>query len=93
MYPVLILREEAVCLIILILLALAAGVYNVDQENKAFKRLISFAVLHVLFDVITVLTVNHQAAVPSIVNYVCHSIFYLAAILYANEMFLSLIHI
>ena len=87
MYPVLILREEAVCLIILILLALAAGVYNVDQENKAFKRLISFAVLHVLFDVITVLTVNHQAAVPSIVNYVCHSIFYLAAILYANEMF------
>lgn len=87
MYPVLILREEAVCLIILILLMLAAGVYSVDKENQAFRRLISFAVLHVVFDIVTILTVNNQAAVPGLVNYICHAVLYLTAILFSNEMF------
>ncbi|MDO5444129.1 MAG: EAL domain-containing protein [Eubacteriales bacterium] len=86
MYPVLILREEFVCLIILSFLRFTAGSYHMGKDSKSFYRLLFFATLHVIFDIITVWTVNHVETVPPTVNYLCHIAFYMAAILYSREI-------
>ena len=86
MYPVLILREEFVCLIILIFLRFTARSYHMGKDSRSFYRLLFFAMLHVIFDIVTVLTVNHVETVPPIVNYLCHIAFYMAAILYSREI-------
>lgn len=86
MYPVLILRAEAVCLVILIFLYYTSRDYQVDRGPKTFGRLWTFAFIHVCFDIITVFTVNNTQSVPSAVNYIYHVIFYLSAILYSNEL-------
>ena len=86
MYPILILRSEAVCLIILTFLLFTSRVYNINRDSKVFNRMLVFAFLHVLFDIITVLTVNNTETVPDAVNRICHIIFYLTAILFSNEL-------
>lgn len=86
MYPVLILRSEIVCLIILLLLVLTSRSFHLGRSSKTFYRLSLFAVIHVIFDIITVWTVNHLDTVPTGVNYVAHLIFYLAAILFSHEI-------
>ena len=91
MHPVLILREELVCLIILVYLAFVSRSYRMGTDGKQFNRLLSFAVLHVAMDVFTVYTVNHTDTVIPAVNYVSHLIFYLAAIFFANEILLYVI--
>ena len=86
MYLVLILRAEAVCLVILGFLFLTSRSYNIGKDEKTFSRLLGFALLHVIFDIITVLTVNNTGAVPSWVNRLCHIIFYLSAIFFSSEL-------
>lgn len=86
MYPVLILREEAVCLIILLFLLFTAKSYSLGIEQKSFMKLTYLAILHVVFDIITILTVNNTDKVPAWVNLVCHVIFYISALLYAKEI-------
>lgn len=87
MYPVLILREELVCFLVLLFLYFMSRAYFTGKDSKPFTRLVMFAVLHVVFDFITIITVNNTDVVPLAVNNVCHVIFYIAAILYTNELF------
>lgn len=86
MYPVLILRAEIVSLVILIFLAMTAVKFNMGKDSKTFTALLAFAITHVIFDIITVITVNN-AQVPSFINKGAHIIFYFSAIMYAKEMF------
>lgn len=87
MYPILILRCELVCLVILVFLFFVSRSYKIDRESRSFSRLLTFALIHVVFDIITVLTVNHTATVPSWINWICHVIFYLSAIFFSCELF------
>ena len=86
MYPILILREEVVCLIILLFLFFTARSYHLGKDSRVFYRLLLFALVHVVFDIITVWTVNHVETTPFWLNYVCHVVFYLAAILFSKEI-------
>ena len=88
MYPLLILREELVCFIILLYLIFITRMYRMGKDSKIFNQLLAYATFHVIMDGVTVWTVNHRDAVPGWVNDGCHMLFYLAAILYANEFLL-----
>ncbi|MGN0702510.1 MAG: EAL domain-containing protein [Lentihominibacter sp.] len=86
MYPVLILREELVCFLVLIFLFFMSRAYLKGRDSSSFTRLVIFALLHVIFDIVTILTVNNTDRVPVIVNDICHVVFYITAILYTNEL-------
>lgn len=79
MYPILILRAELVCLLILLYLLLNAKRYKLGQKDKTFNLLLIIAFIHVLFDAITVLSVNNMDIVSPLANKIFHIIFYLSA--------------
>ena len=83
MYPLLIVREEIVCLILLIFLGINARYYKMGKDNGSFQRMLVYAIGHVVFDIITVLTVNNPDKVPAWFNYAAHVVFYL----FAHEFF------
>lgn len=85
MYPVLIMREEIVCIIVLLFLLFMGKSYKLGKDRKAFNLLTVFALVHVVFDIITVYTVNNMDVVPSWINTGAHIVFYMAAILFSNE--------
>ena len=87
MYPILILREELVCLIILIFLATTAASYDMGKDSSAFTRLVIFALIHVVLDIVTILTVNNVWKVSAKVNDIFHVLFYMSAILFSGELF------
>ena len=87
MYPVLILREEAVCLAILIFLGFTARTYLMGKDSRSFRLIITFAFIHIIFDIITALTVNNLETVPLWLNDACHIIFYMSAILFSCCIF------
>lgn len=87
MYPLLILREEIVCLTILLFLILNGRFYQMGKDSGNFLRLTLFGVGHVVFDIITVLMDNHIGEVPFAFSWVAHALFYLFAILFAYEFF------
>lgn len=83
MYPILILRTEIICLIILVLMLITARRYNLGKHNNTYVLLIVFALLHVIFDIVTVITVNNVDVVPSIVNKTLHLLFYITAMTFS----------
>ena len=83
----LILREEIVCLIVLLFLVGMARKYRMGKDSMTFTHLIAFATVHVVMDIVTVITVNNRQTVPPAVNYICHILFYMAAILFSYEIF------
>ncbi|NLD20406.1 MAG: EAL domain-containing protein [Clostridiales bacterium] len=87
MYILLIVREEIVCLIILVFLLINAGHYKMGKDSGNFLRLSLYALGHVLFDIITVYTVNHADTIPGWTNLAAHAIFYLFAIMFSYEFF------
>ena len=96
MYPLLILREEIACLAILFLLFFTARDYKLGKDSVGFLRMSFFALGHIIFDIITILTVNNIDIVPAWVNKLCHVFFYLFALLFAREFFcytFSLCHV
>ena len=86
MHSAIILREEIVCLIILLFLFFMAKAFKMGKDSRSFNRLTWFAIFHVAFDTITLITVNNQDVVPPWINTVCHLIFYMTAVLFANEL-------
>lgn len=80
----LVLREEAVCLFILLYLLIYS--WKFIRENDFFLRLNLFALGHVVFDIITIWTVNHLDTVPLWLNSICHVLFYTFAILFCCEL-------
>ncbi len=79
----LILREEIVCTIILIFLIFYYVVNKVKDKEMLFLKLSGLALFHVLFDMITVITVNNRDIVPDTVNRILHICFYISGLLFA----------
>ena len=87
MYPLLIVREEIVCLVILIFIWVNGRFYKMGKDRGSFHRMLVYAIGHVIFDIITVLTVNNLDKVPVGFNFAVHVVFYLLAILFSQEFF------
>lgn len=89
----LVIRAEIVCLIILLYLSLVSSSYRMGKDGMIFNQILTWAILHVALDFITVWTVNHQETVPPFWNNLAHILFFLAAILYAYSMCLYVLNL
>lgn len=79
---ILTLRSEVICLMSLLLLLWYASIHGAYDNINRYKLLNILAIGHVIFDIITVITVNNLGTVPPLVNRICHVLFYYFAILY-----------
>lgn len=79
---ILILREEIVCIFILSFLIFYYMVNKTKDKEMLFLKLASSALIHVIFDVLTVITVNHRDVVPDVLNRVLHICFYISGIVF-----------
>lgn len=86
--PIIALRSEIVCLVLLVFLFLTAKKYNMGKDKKTFELLIILAIIHVIFDGITVVTVNSEILRNEykLINDIIHIIFYYTAILYSKTI-------
>lgn len=85
---ILTLREEFVCLVFLAFMIAYHIIYKRGEDNKegrAFLSLSFYAFLHVLLDMITVITVNNLDAFPAEVNKWLHIAFYCVGIMFVAE--------
>ena len=87
------LREEIVCAVILIFLIFYYLINKVKDKEMIFLKMACASLLHVIFDVITVITVNSRDVVPDSVNRVLHICFYITGILYAIMFYHYVIHL
>lgn len=83
---VLVLREEMACSVILIML-LGYNIIYGSRSEKIFLRICLFALAHVIFDGITVFTVNNMERVSNTFNDIMHVMMFLSAVLFDCEMF------
>lgn len=83
---ILILRSEIACAVILMLLFGYNIIYGCKSE-KIFLRICLFALAHVIFDGITVFTVNNRELVGDTVNNFMHVLMYLSVIFFDCEIF------
>ena len=83
---ILTLRSEFVCLITLLLLLWYSSIHGFYDNAKRYTALNILAIGHVLFDIITVITVNSQDTVTPLANRICHEIFYMFAILFCYTL-------
>ena len=86
MNPILVLRAELVCLIILLYLTFVSRTYRMGKDVRIFNQILFFSILHVIMDIVTVYTVNHTETIPLFINNLAHMVFYLSAIMYSYEM-------
>ena len=84
MNPILVLRAELVCLIILLYLIFVSRTYRMGKDVRIFNQILFFSIIHVVMDMVTVYTVNNLGDV--FLNKIAHYVFYLSAILYSYEM-------
>ncbi len=85
--PILILREEIVCAVILIFLMFISRAYRMGKDGKVFNLILAFAMLHVCMDGVTVWTVNHMDRVSPAFNTAAHWLMYLSAVSFSVVMF------
>ncbi len=80
-------REEAVCLLVLIFLFFYHSIYknNDDNDGKSFLKITFCAICHVVLDIITVFTVNNLDIVPAAVNKVLHLAFFCFGVMFIIE--------
>ena len=88
MNPILILRTEIVCLILLIYLLFVSKSFRMGKDGRLFNLIMTFAMVHVIMDGVTVWTVNHPDTIPPWVNDTAHIIFYISAMLFSAEILL-----
>lgn len=79
---ILVLREEIVCSIILVFLIFYYSINKVKDKEKPFLVVVCFGLLHVIFDMVTVITVNNLDTVPPVINELLHVAFYITGILF-----------
>ncbi len=79
---ILILRSEIVCLVVLFLLLWYSSRHGFYENAKRYTTLNLLAIGHVVFDIVTVITVNSRDAVTPLANRICHEIFYMFAVLF-----------
>ena len=87
MQTMIILRAEFICAVILIYILIYSVRYSKLIMFSGYIRMCIYAILHVVFDFITVYTVNRVDEIPVMVNDICHDFFYLFAILFCYELF------
>lgn len=85
---VLTLRSEAVSLLTLLLLLWYSSVQGTYENKRRYRLLNLLAIVHVIFDIVTVITVNNLDKVPPLVNRLCHEAFYASAILFCYVLLL-----
>ncbi len=78
----LILREEVVCFIVILFIIFYTMVYKIKDGDNGFMKVLLCALGHVVFDIITVVTVNNQDVVPALANKILHLMYYLFSILF-----------
>ena len=84
---ILILREEIICAVIMLFLTFYYAINKVKDKEMLFLKLSFFGLLHILFDIITVITVNHRHIVPDALNRVLHIGFYIFSVLFIISFF------
>ncbi len=94
---ILILREEFICAVIIIFLMVYYLKNKVADKGQPFIKLMCFALMHVIFDIITVYTVNHREIVPEAVNHILHILYYYTGFMfirgfYSYTIYLCSIH-
>lgn len=80
-------RSEIVCFIILLYLFAYSLIYIEGIRKTRFIRMCSFGIAHVIFDLITIYTVNNIDKVDALANKCFHILFYYFAILFCYELF------
>lgn len=85
MEVILILRTEIVCFILLLFLLLYSKLYSM-ANGITFRRICHIAMYHVIFDAVTVCTVNKTWNVPEWLNHILHAIMYTFAIWFCCEV-------
>lgn len=81
-------REETVCLLVLIFLICYHSIYKNNDENndgKSFLKIAFYAMGHVILDLITVITVNNLSVVPEWLNKILHVAFFCFGVLFIME--------
>ena len=86
MNPILILRTEIVCLILLVYLAYITRSFRMGKDGKIFNLIMTFSMVHIVMDGITVWTVNHRDTTLPFLNTAAHIVFYLSAMLFSVEI-------
>ena len=74
MNPLLILREEIVCLVILLFLLVNALAYQTGRDSGSFLRLALCAVGHVACEILVVLAMNPPGRVGAGANRLFHAL-------------------
>lgn len=87
------LREEIVCAVILIFLIFYYLINKVKDKEMLFLKMACASLLHVIFDIITVITVNNRDVVPDSVNRILHICFYFTGFLFAIMFYHYVIHL
>lgn len=89
----LIIREEIISLIILIFIASYYIINKQKDKNNHFLYVILISIAHVVFDLITVITVNNRDVVPDVINRILHIIYYMTGILFGRGFYRYVLNI
>jgi len=89
----LLLREEIICAIVLIFLIFYYSLNKIKDRENFFLKLACAALLHVIFDIVTVITVNSLDTVPELLNRALHICFYISGILFIQCFYNYVIHL
>lgn len=76
----LMLREEILCLAVLLFLAFYYSNTKIKEKNCAFERVVTWSIWYVILDAITLITVNNQDKFGGAINDIAHYIFYFLGI-------------
>ena len=87
MNPILILREEIICLVLLLFFLVTACCYKTGRDGGSFLRLAVCAMGHVAFEILVILAMNPPGRVGDGVNRGFHACYHLFAVGYAYEFF------
>ena len=79
---ILIIREEIICILVLIFLICYKLIYKGKSGDNSFIKVALYALGHVVFDLITVITVNNMDPVPYMANKVLHILYYYFSMLF-----------
>ena len=93
MNPILILRAEIVCLILLIYLAFVSKAFRMGKDGRIFNLILTFAMVHIIMDGFSVWTVNHLETTIPWVNTAAHIIFYISAMLFSAEILVYVVNL
>ena len=81
------LREDLLCVIILVFLQIYYAVNKVKNNNALFPKMARVALCHVLLDGVTFFTVNHMDTVSDPINRFLHILFYISGALFGLMLY------